>query len=91
MFTTTDDPQKGGEAVDVQHQGNVMFREDAYLDKSSGYRLRDYFYRTIRQRIRNLGLGAFLIPGSGMGESQHPDPGPGIRDEQPGSYFLDFK
>jgi hypothetical protein len=31
-----------------------MFREDAYLDKSSGYRLRDYFYRTIRQRIRKL-------------------------------------
>jgi hypothetical protein len=35
-------------------------------------------------------LGAFLTLGSGMGESQHPDPGFGIRDEQPGSYFLDL-
>jgi hypothetical protein len=30
-------------------------------------------------------------PGSGMGESQHPDPGSGIRDEQPGSYFLELR
>jgi hypothetical protein len=26
-----------------------------------------------------------------MGESQHPDPGSGIRDEQPGSYFLELR
>jgi len=26
-----------------------------------------------------------------MGESQYPDPGSGIRDEQPGSYFLELK
>jgi hypothetical protein len=26
-----------------------------------------------------------------MGESQHPDPGYGIRDEQPGSYFLELR
>jgi hypothetical protein len=26
-----------------------------------------------------------------MGESQHPDPGFGIRDEQPGSYFLEIR
>jgi hypothetical protein len=26
-----------------------------------------------------------------MGESQHPDPRSGIRDEQPGSYFLELK
>ncbi len=32
-----------------------------------------------------------LDPGSGMGESQHPDPGSGIRDEQPGSYFLELR
>jgi hypothetical protein len=25
-----------------------------------------------------------------MGESQHLDPGSGIRDEQPGSYFLEL-
>ena len=53
VFTTTDDPQKGGEVVDVQFQGDVRFREDSYLDKS-GYRLRDYVYRTVRQRIRKL-------------------------------------
>ncbi len=26
------------------------------------------------------GLGAFLTPGSGMGESQHPDPGSGMNN-----------
>ncbi len=26
-----------------------------------------------------------------MGESQHPDPGSGIWDEQPGSYFLGLR
>jgi hypothetical protein len=26
-----------------------------------------------------------------MGESQHPDPGSGIRDEQSGSYFLELR
>jgi hypothetical protein len=26
-----------------------------------------------------------------MGESQHPDPGSGIWDEQPGSYFLELR
>jgi hypothetical protein len=26
-----------------------------------------------------------------MGESQYPDPGSGIRDEQPGSYFLELR
>jgi hypothetical protein len=28
---------------------------------------------------------------SGMGESQYPNPGSGIRDEQPGSYFLELR
>jgi hypothetical protein len=42
------------------------------------------------------GIGCLLDlwiqdPGSGMGESQHPDPGSGIWDEQPGStIFLLF-
>jgi hypothetical protein len=31
-------------------------------------------------RIRDPGLGAFLTPGSGMGESQHPDPGSGMNN-----------
>jgi hypothetical protein len=26
-----------------------------------------------------------------MGESQHPDPGSGIWDEQPGSYFFELR
>ncbi len=53
VFTTTDDPQKGGAVVDVQCHGDVVFREDAYLD-TSGYKLKDYCYRTVRQRIRKL-------------------------------------
>ncbi len=28
------------------------------------------------------GLGAFLTPGSGMGESQHPDPGSGMNNPE---------
>ncbi len=30
--------------------------------------------------IRDPGLGAFLTLGSGMGESQHPDPGSGMNN-----------
>ncbi len=42
------------------------------------------------------GIGCLFDPwirdqGSGMGESQHPDPGSGIRDEQPGSYFFELR
>jgi hypothetical protein len=44
----------------------------------------------------DLGSGAFLTPGSrirdlGLVESQHPDLGSGIRDELPGSYFLELR
>jgi len=53
IFTTTDDQQRGKEAVDVQHHDDMLFREDAYLN-TSGYKLRDYFYRTVRQRVRKL-------------------------------------
>jgi hypothetical protein len=35
------------------------------------------------------GLGAFLTPGSGMGRKSAS--GSGIRDEQPGSYFLELR
>ncbi len=35
------------------------------------------------------GSGAFLTPGSGMGEKS--GPGSGIRNEQPGSYFLELR
>jgi hypothetical protein len=35
------------------------------------------------------GSGAFLIPGSGMGRKSAS--GSGIRDEQPGSYFLELR
>ncbi len=52
-FTTTDDPRKGGAAVDVECHGDRMFVEEEYLE-SSGYKLRDYCLRTVRQRIRKL-------------------------------------
>jgi hypothetical protein len=32
-----------------------------------------------------------LDPGYGMSRSQHPDPGSGIGDKQPGSYFLELR
>jgi len=53
VFTTTDDRQKGSEVVDVQCHGDMMFREETYLD-ISGYKLKDYCLRTVRQRIRKL-------------------------------------
>jgi len=53
VFTTTDDRQKGGEVVDVQCHGDMLFREETYLD-ASGYKLKDYCLRTVRQRIRKL-------------------------------------
>jgi hypothetical protein len=40
-------------------------------------------------RIRDPGLGAFFTPGSGMGRKSAS--GSGIRDEQPGSYFLELR
>jgi hypothetical protein len=36
--------------------------------------------RVLRIRIRDPGLGAFLTPGSGVGESRHPDPGSGMNN-----------
>ncbi len=53
IFTTTEDSRKGDVAEDVECHGNLMFLEDEYLN-SSGYKLRDYCYRTVRQRIRKL-------------------------------------
>jgi hypothetical protein len=40
-------------------------------------------------RIRDPGLGAFLTPGSGIRDGRKS--GFGIRDEQPGSYFLELR
>ena len=40
------------------------------------------------QKILSVGYN-FITPG--MGESQYPDPGSGIWDEQPGSYFLELR
>jgi hypothetical protein len=37
------------------------------------------------------GLGAFLTPGSGIRDGRKSASGFGIRDEQPGSYFLELK
>ncbi len=42
----------------------------------------------LRIRIRDPGLGTFLTPGSGMGESQHQDPGSGINIPDP-QHWLD--
>ncbi len=42
-------------------------------------------------RIRDPGLGAFLTPGSGIRDGRKSVFGSGIRDEQPGSYFLELK
>ncbi len=45
----------------------------------------------LRIRIRDPGLGAFLTPGSGIRDGRKSASGSGIRDEQPGSYFLEFR
>ncbi len=45
----------------------------------------------LRIRIRDPGLGAFLIPGSGIRDGRKSASGSGIRDEQPGSYFLELR
>jgi hypothetical protein len=37
------------------------------------------------------GLGTFLTPGSGIRDGRKSASGSGIRDEQPGSYFLELK
>ena len=52
-FTTTDDPRKGGAAADVEYNSDRMFVASEYLEPS-GYKLRDYCLRTVRQRIRKL-------------------------------------
>jgi hypothetical protein len=36
-------------------------------------------------------LGAFLTPGSGIRDGRKSVSGSGIRDEQPGSYFLELR
>jgi hypothetical protein len=37
------------------------------------------------------GLGAVLTPGSGIRDGRKSPSGSGIRDEQPGSYFLELR
>jgi hypothetical protein len=47
------------------------------------------FLRSVlRIRIRDPGLGAFLTPGSGIRDGRKS--ASGIRDEPPGSYFLEL-
>ncbi len=36
-------------------------------------------------------MGAFLTPGSGIRDGRKSASGSGIRDEQPGSYFLELR
>jgi hypothetical protein len=42
-------------------------------------------------RIRDPGLGAFLTPGSRIRDGRKSAFGSGIRDEQPGSFFLELR
>jgi hypothetical protein len=51
------------------------------------YLLPAYMAAVLRIRIRDP--GAFLTPGTGMGRKSAS--GSGIRDEQPGSYFLELR
>jgi hypothetical protein len=49
------------------------------------------FFPVLRIRIRDPGLlGTFLTPGSGIRDGRKSASGSGIRDEQPGSYFLEL-
>ena len=48
-------------------------------------------FAVLRIRIRDPGLGAFLTPGYGIRDGRKPASGSGIRDEQPGSYFLELR
>ena len=52
-FTTTNEVERNGVAIDVDHHGDRMFIAEEYLEKD-GYKLVDYCLRTIRQRIRKL-------------------------------------
>jgi hypothetical protein len=49
------------------------------------------YLAVLRVRIRDPGLGAFLTPGSGIRDGRKSASGSGIRDEQPGSYFLELR
>ncbi len=49
------------------------------------------FHPVLRIRIRDPGLGTFLTPGSGIRDGRKSASGSGIRDEQPGSLFLELK
>ncbi len=42
-------------------------------------------------RIRDPELGAFLTPGSGIRDGRKSASGSGIRDEQPGTNFLELR
>ncbi len=48
-------------------------------------------YAVLRIRIRDPGLGTFLTPGSGIRDGRKSTSGSGIREEQPGSYFLELR
>ena len=55
----------------------------AFLTPGSGIMVSDMV-------LKKMSVGYNFIT-SGMGESQFPDPGSVIRDEQPGSYFLELR
>ena len=72
--------------------GSETFISDPVLDPDpafSEFRIWIWF-RTVL-RIRDPGLGAFLTPGSGIRDGRKSASGSGIRDEHPGSYFLELR
>jgi hypothetical protein len=60
-FTTTTDERSPGEVVDVENHGDRKFVAREYLDRT-GYRLKDYNLRTVRQRVRKLFLTERVQP-----------------------------
>jgi hypothetical protein len=69
-----------------------VFTDDLSLqDPDSFFLIAFYLLRPVlRIRIRDPGLGA-LTPGSGIREGRKSASGSEIRDEQPGSYFLELR
>jgi hypothetical protein len=57
------------------------------------YCVEPFIYLIVNSRVADPdpGLGAFLTPGSGIRDARKSASGSGIRDEQPGSYFLELR
>ncbi len=91
---------EGNTVQHIQRIANTFFQQVAHTSRYSRHLFIVVNHTSVsvsnlkavlRIRIRDWVLFWPLDPGSGMGESQHPDPESGIRDEQPGSYFLELR